>query len=262
MGARWPDPDPRGDRFRRGGGGRVPRNSRPYELTSSGLRAGPDQQPHLSVQLEKVYLTSLAVTLQRFAFMPQFSRGSRPTGVALAAARAPAAASRPARSTRSSTGRSRPARPLESEHRHGGRLRQGLQQRRSARDRLRQPGGVQLPREELAQPTVKSFLPLTLVQPFLRGGGRAVTLEPLTQAERTWSTRSARSPSSARSSSSRPWSGARSRTSAGGPHPRLLGRRQRRPDLGFINVLQDFQDVENDRRNIAAFEQLLTVYRS
>ena len=27
------------------------------------------------------------------------------------------------------------------------------------------------------QPTVQSFLPLTLVQPFLRGGGRAVTLE-------------------------------------------------------------------------------------
>ena len=34
------------------------------------------------------------------------------------------------------------------------------------------------------QPTVQSSLPLSFVQPFLRGGGRAVILEPLTQAER------------------------------------------------------------------------------
>ena len=35
------------------------------------------------------------------------------------------------------------------------------------------------------QPTVQSSLPLTFVQPFLRGGGRAVILENLTLAERT-----------------------------------------------------------------------------
>ena len=35
-----------------------------------------------------------------------------------------------------------------------------------------------------AQPTVISALPISFVQPLLRGGGRAVTLEPLTQAER------------------------------------------------------------------------------
>ena len=35
------------------------------------------------------------------------------------------------------------------------------------------------------QPTVQSSLPLTFVQPFLRGAGRAVVLENLTQAERT-----------------------------------------------------------------------------
>ena len=34
------------------------------------------------------------------------------------------------------------------------------------------------------QPTVISALPISFVQPLLRGGGRAVTLEPLTQAER------------------------------------------------------------------------------
>ena len=35
------------------------------------------------------------------------------------------------------------------------------------------------------QPTVLSALPISFVQPLLRGGGRAVTLEPLTTAERT-----------------------------------------------------------------------------
>ena len=35
------------------------------------------------------------------------------------------------------------------------------------------------------QPTVISALPISFVQPLLRGGGRAVTLEPLTTAERT-----------------------------------------------------------------------------
>ena len=34
------------------------------------------------------------------------------------------------------------------------------------------------------QPNVISALPISFVQPLLRGGGRAVTLEPLTQAER------------------------------------------------------------------------------
>ena len=34
------------------------------------------------------------------------------------------------------------------------------------------------------QPTVISALPIQFVQPLLRGGGRAVVLEPLTQAER------------------------------------------------------------------------------
>ena len=33
-----------------------------------------------------------------------------------------------------------------------------------------------------AQPTVISALPISFVQPLLRGGGRAVVLEPLTQA--------------------------------------------------------------------------------
>src|SRR5208337_3219180 len=35
------------------------------------------------------------------------------------------------------------------------------------------------------QPQVQSSLPLTFMQPFLRGGGRAVTLENLTEAERS-----------------------------------------------------------------------------
>ena len=51
------------------------------------------------------------------------------------------------------------------------------------------------------QPSVQSSLPLTFMQPFL-GGGRAVTLENLTQADAACFTRFVPSPNSASSSSS------------------------------------------------------------
>ena len=52
-----------------------------------------------------------------------------------------------------------------------------------------------------AQPTVISALPISFVQPLLRGGGRAVILEPLTRRSATCCTRFVRSRCSASSSS-------------------------------------------------------------
>ena len=74
-----------------------------------------------------------------------------------------------------------------------------------------------------AQPSVQSSLPLSFVQPFLAGGGRAVTLEPLTQADATSSTSSVSSPCSASSSPWHCWSVGRLRTS-GRPSRALLSR--------------------------------------
>ena len=113
------------------------------------------------------------------------------------------------------------------------------------------------------QPTVQSFLPLSLVQPFLRGGGRAVTLEPLTQAERNL-VYQVRSFAQFRQQflvtilvgGSVPNFG-----SARGTAGFSAGSGNIDPVVGFLNVLQDLQEIENDRKNIAAFEQLVKVYR-
>ena len=106
------------------------------------------------------------------------------------------------------------------------------------------------------QPTVRSFLPLTFVQPFLRGGGRAVTLEPLTQAERNlvYEIRSF----------------ARFRqefvvaTLVGGGRGSASPTGRRRPatrSSASSTCSRTSRSVENDLKNVAAFEQLFTVYQ-
>jgi hypothetical protein len=112
------------------------------------------------------------------------------------------------------------------------------------------------------QPSVQSSLPLALVQPFLKGGGRAVALEALTQAERNLLYQI------------RAFAKFRQEfvvtTLVGGqiqvlgsfaPSLGFTGGGNTDPTTGFINVLQDLQQVENDRKNVAAFEQIATVYK-
>ena len=104
-----------------------------------------------------------------------------------------------------------------------------------------------------AQPTVASTLPISFVQPFLRGGGRAVTLEPLTQAERTliYEVRGF----------------ARFRqqflpyilTSQGQPIDNPGPTND--PSIGYLFVIQQLQDIENDRATVVAFDRLLRIYK-
>ena len=245
----------------------LPRDSRPYMITmEQALHARPDQQPGLSVPARADLPREPGGDAPAVRVQPQFFAGLSPlTGVAPGGGPgAPAAASRArSRSTSSSTGRARPARRLSTLNlgtvagvgkvfNTGGRLLAGF-----ANQVVFNFIG-----KNSSQPTVQSFLPLTLVQPFLRGGGRAVTLEPLTQAERNLVYQI------------RAFAKFRQEfivaTLVGGldPEPRL-GRRRRwgsrgggntDPIIGFINVLEDIQVVENDRKNIAAFEQLVKVY--
>src|SRR5262249_22579145 len=96
--------------------------------------------------------------------------------------------------------------------------------------------------------SVQSQLPLSFVQPLLRGGGRAVTLEPLTQAERNLLyqvrtfTRFRQEFFTA--------------MMVGGNVTNSTD-----PSIGFLNVLQLLQIVENNRKNVSAFETLLVVYK-
>lgn len=135
------------------------------------------------------------------------------------------------------------------------------------------------------QPTVNSTLPLQIVQPFLRGGGRAVTLEPLTLAERNMlydvrlfaRFRQEFFVSVLASAGGGPGGGAGTATSAnaiavggggsaivgslgvGGNPTTISGGND--PTIGFLNVLQQIQAVENQRKNVAAFESLLEAYK-
>ena len=100
------------------------------------------------------------------------------------------------------------------------------------------------------QTTSQSFLPLNITLPFLRNGGRAFVLEPLTQAERNllYEIRSF----------------ARFRKefftsvlAGGGVTNGGLGD----PTTGFLPLLQLLQAVENNTKNVAAYQRVLDVFR-
>jgi hypothetical protein len=248
----------------------LPTNSRPYVLTmEQAFTLSLINARVYQFNLEQLYAVSLAVTLQRFAFQPQFFFGLSPvTGVinqSFATGGAPGGF--PTSNINSSTQfiyRTRetgtPASTLNigtiagfgKAFNSGAKLLAGF-----ANQVVFNFIG-----KNAFQPTVQSALPLTIVQPFLRGGGRAVTLENLTQAERNllYQIRSF----------------AKFRQEftvavlVGGSIPTLgtnittqgfTGGGNSDPVIGYINVLQDLQEVENDRKNIAAFEQLVKVYR-
>ena len=111
------------------------------------------------------------------------------------------------------------------------------------------------------QPTVQSSLPLTFMQPFLRGGGRAVVLENLTQAERSLLYQV------------RAFAQFRQQfivdMLTGGTIPSLgvgfnlvgfstAGNTD--PTIGFIPLAENVAEVMIDLRNLAFFEQLAALY--
>jgi hypothetical protein len=143
--------------------------------------------------LEQVYLAALPVTMQRFAFEPQFYAGLG-SATAVPQNSSNIAASLP----------STPGVAASSALGYTYATRYGPNGQISALNigtvagfgKLFSTGGQLLMgfANEVAfnflnknpqQPTVISALPIQFVQPLLRGGGRAVILEPLTQAERT-----------------------------------------------------------------------------
>jgi len=141
--------------------------------------------------LEALYLTALPVTLQRFYFEPQFYAGMSPvTGVPQTGGiGSPSFPSTPGVSTANSFNyatRFSPTGQISSLNlgtvagfgklfSSGGQILMGFANEVAFNFLGKNP----------QTPTVFSALPISFVQPLLRGGGRAVTLEPLTAAERT-----------------------------------------------------------------------------
>ncbi len=213
--------------------------------------------------VENVYLASLAVTLQRFAFTPQFYAGLSPvTGVAGVGGTGgtfppPTVANSFSYATRATGAQSSvlnigtvagAGKLLNS----GGRLLVGF-----ANQLVFNFVG-----KNSSQPKVQSFIPISFVQPFLRGGGRAVTLEPLTQAERNL-VYAIRTFVLFRQQFTVATLVGGSVPNFGSAVPSLgfTGGGSSDPVTGYINLLEDIQIVENNRRNIAQYEQLVKVYR-
>ncbi len=224
----------------------LPPNSRPYRITlEQSFALGLINSRAYQFQLETIYINALAVTLQRFAFQPQFVAGISPR-------------------TTPANNIGLPVNPANSflyrTRETGNQVSQLTLGQVAGVGKVLGTGGqilgafaaqtvFNLNSSTPSQPTVQGFLPLTFVQPFLRGGGRAVTLELLTQAERTllYTVRTF----------------ARFRQEfianilVGTPvtAPGVVD-----PSIGYLTVAQNLQDVEIDIRNLRTFEIYLRVY--
>jgi hypothetical protein len=244
----------------------LPSNSRPYILTmEKAFQLGFVNSRTYQFQIENLYVNALPVTLQRFAFGPQFIAGLSPrTGVA-GAGNSVFAAILPTQNFPNSflyntraTGSQTSALNMGTVAGVGKLFNNGTQILASFANQI----VFNFVGKNPAQPTVHSFLPLQVLVPFLRGGGRAITLEGLTQAERSLLY------------SVRLFAKFRQEfvvtTLTGGTIP-TFGTNVTTggfttggnidPTVGFLNVVEDVQIVENQAKNLAVFEQFVLVYQ-
>jgi len=112
------------------------------------------------------------------------------------------------------------------------------------------------------QPSVQSVIPISIVQPFLKGGGRAVTLEGLTQAERNllyevrafaryrqdFVAKTMLGGSSGASANLAIGAGGGGSTAVGGD-----------ASVGFMPLLQTLMQIENNRNAVSSFETSLAL---
>ena len=114
------------------------------------------------------------------------------------------------------------------------------------------------------QPTVLSALPISFVQPLLRGGGRAVILEPLTNAGAATSSTQVRAFAQFRQQFFVvTLTGGTIQNFGTGLQPRRASPRAGNtdPTIGFIPAAFNVVEVEIDRRNVAFYENLVKLYQ-
>ncbi|HEX8204392.1 MAG TPA: TolC family protein, partial [Isosphaeraceae bacterium] len=265
----------------------LPRGSRPYVLNpEQALTLALINSPQYHFQLENVYLSGLGVTLQRFDFQPQFFAGLTPRTPPTGAGIIPQP--NPGNSflyrTRE-TGNPTSLLNIGTTAGFGKLLAYGTRIAGSfANQTIINFTGNGAPRT-----TTQSFLPLTIVQPFLRGGGRALTLEGLTQSERDllYQVRNLarfRQQFMPNVLASQVQGGTIATGLGGGGNfldigggAQLIdtsgggnfqigggagGGNTTSQNVGFLPVLLQLQTVENQAKNVAAFERILTVFRT
>ncbi len=249
----------------------LPKDMRAYRLSmQQSMLLALINGRYYQYQLEQLYEAALPVTLQRFAFEPQFYAGLSPstsvpqtggagTGPAsfapatgLSTANAYTYATRYAPTGQVSTMNIGTVAGFGKLFSSGSQLLMGF-----ANELVFNFAGKN-PR----QPTVLSALPMSFFQPLLRGGGRAVILEPLTTDERQllYTLRS--------------FTQFRQQyivvTLTGGSIQNfgqtfnLSGFSSAgnvNPVVGFIPAAFNVVQVEIDRRNVAYFERVVALYR-
>ncbi|WP_165218948.1 hypothetical protein [Aquisphaera insulae] len=237
----------------------LPRNARPYVVTmQQAFTLALINSRVYQSQLENLYASALTVTLQRFQFEPQFYAGLSPRTAPIGAGfPGIVPANQFLYSTRRSPGGQVSALTLGEVagvgklFSSGGQLLMGFANQVVFNFVGKNP----------IQPQVSSSLPLTFIQPFLRGAGRAVVLESLTQAERSllYQTRAFakfRQEFIVVSLTG----GTIANFGTGVAAQGFSGGGNSDPTLGFIPVAVNFANVIIDRRNLAYFEQLAALY--
>jgi hypothetical protein len=248
--------------------GGQPSNSRPYLLTmEKAFQLAMLNSRYYQYELENVYLNALPVALQRFSFSPQFVAGLSPTtGIAGAGSGGGIGGGilptqNPATSFLYST---RGTGSQTSTLNYGtvagvGKLfDNGAKVLASFANQL----VFNFVGKNPMQPTVHSYIPIQAVIPFLRGGGRAVTLEALTQAERNllYAVRSfalfRQQFTVATLAGGIEQTFGVSTTTGGFSTGGNID-----PTTGFLNVVEDVAIVENNQKNLSVFERFALVYK-
>jgi hypothetical protein len=237
----------------------LPRNANPYVVTlQQAFTLALINARVYQLQLENLYNAALNVTLQRFQFEPQFYAGmtprTSPLGIGFPGVNPVNQflyQTRKAPGGQVSTLTLGEIAGFGKLFNSGGQLLMGFANQVVFNFVGKNP----------IQPTVQSSLPLTFVQPFLRGAGRAVVLENLTQAERQLLYQ-ARTFAKFRQEFivDMLTGGTISQPGVGFALQGFTTAGNTDPTLGFIPVAQNFAQVIIDLKNVAYFEQLAALY--
>jgi len=236
-----------------------PDEIRPYKVTmQQAFTLALINSRSYQAQLENLYSAALAVTLSRFGFQPQFYAGMSPRT-------APIGAGFPGLNPGNQF-------TYATRFAPGGQISNLQLSEVAGVGKLLNSGGQLLmgfanqlifnfSGKNVIQPQVQSSLPLSFVQPFLRGGGRAVILEGLTQNERNL-LYSVRAFTKFRQEFIVAVISGQTAASLGtgfGGNIFTSGANTD-PTTGFIQVVFNIAQVDIDRRNLAYFEQLVNLY--
>ena len=195
-------------------------------------------------RLESLYLAGLAVTLQRFQFTPQVAAGLQPGGPSFGGFAGPNPGTSYVYATQETLN---PASLLNIGTLAG--VAKAFSFGGSIAGNFANQTVINFGGPNAVQTTSQSFLPLNISLPFLRNGGRAFVLEPLTQAERNllYEIRSFARFRKEFFTSILAGGG----VTNGGPSD---------PTVGYLPILQLLQAVENNTKNVAAYQRVLEVF--